>query len=438
MTVRRFLFVSHRYCGLAAALFLLVAAVTGCLLVFRGELDAALNPELFRVAARPVLPATEVVRRVQQAHPDWRIRRFDLRTQPGWALHLEIEPRPGPAGIDQVFADPADGAVHGMRATRPGWRRRDLFQTIFLLHYTLLAGTAGRWCMGMVALLWMGLSGFGVAMTWPRRLPRMRNWIPAWLTRRGRLARRPLPELHRVAGLWLALPLLVLAGTSFAMNFYAELARPLVERLSPPRASPFDAAFRQPDAAPAGPPIGFAPAECIAMAAASGLPGMAPVEMTDDPAHGFYGVSFAPGGTSLYRGFGRVTYYVDRHSGRLAWIDRPGLDGTGRLVLRSLYPLHSGQVAGLATRLLVLLLGIVTCALAVTGFLPWWRRRHARRQGSGEADPAMPVHQHRAGLVDAYQLHYDAVPAHPADHVLQRRHRGHVPQMGVAQVDDDA
>src|ERR1700712_207002 len=92
MTLRRFLFVSHRYCGLVAALFLLIAGLTGCLLVFRHELDAALNPDLFDVASRPVLPAVEGVRRLQQAHPDWRIRRFDLQTQPGHALHLDVMP----------------------------------------------------------------------------------------------------------------------------------------------------------------------------------------------------------------------------------------------------------------------------------------------------------------------------------------------------------
>ncbi|MGI4746185.1 MAG: PepSY-associated TM helix domain-containing protein [Janthinobacterium lividum] len=383
--LRRLVFVTHRYLGLVMALFLLIAAVTGCLLVFRGGLDAALNPALFAIPARPVLPALDLVQRLQQAHPDWRIQSFDLQTQPGHVLHVGVGALHSNGhdaiidGADQVFVDPADARVVGMRGSGAGIDRPHLFQAIYLLHYTLLAGTPGRWLMGIMAFAWLASNGLGVWITWPRRRPWLAGWRPAWGTTRARLDRRPMPELHRVGGLWLLVPLTILATTSVAMNFYDELFRPLVEMLSPPRVSPFD---RQP-ATPAssGPTIGFATAERIAVETASKqTPSLAPVAMTDDPAHDFYDVGFAPDGTSLYENFGRVTYSIDRRTGHVAWIDQPRLDGTGRLVLRALYPLHSGQVFGLPTRLLVLLLGVVTAGLAITGFLPWWRRLRTRRR----------------------------------------------------------
>jgi uncharacterized iron-regulated membrane protein len=385
--LRRLVFVTHRYVGLVMALFLLIAAVTGCLLVFRGTLDAALNPSLFAIPVRPALPAIEVVQRLQQAHPGWRVQSFDLQTQPGRVLHVGVGALHSDGhdaiieGADQVFVDPADASVVGMRSSVAGIDRPHLFQAIYLLHYTLLAGTAGRWLMGIVALAWLVSNGLGVWITWPRRRPWLAGWRPAWVTTRARLHRRPMPELHRVGGVWLLVPLTVLAITSVAMNFYDELFRPLVEMVSPPRFSPFD---RPPaTTAASGPTIGFAAAERIAVAAASTqTPSLAPVTMTDDPGHDFYDVGFAPGGTSLYENFGRVTYSIDRHTGRVAWIDQPRLDGVGRLVLRSLYPLHSGQVLGLPTRLLVLLLGIVTAGLAMTGFLPWWRRRKMRMRNT--------------------------------------------------------
>ena len=51
MGLRRAVYLSHRYAGLALALFLLVAATTGCVLVCRDALDALLNPDLFLAAA---------------------------------------------------------------------------------------------------------------------------------------------------------------------------------------------------------------------------------------------------------------------------------------------------------------------------------------------------------------------------------------------------
>ena len=46
---RRIAIVVHRYVGLVMTVFLVVAGLTGSLLAFNRELDAALNPELFRV-----------------------------------------------------------------------------------------------------------------------------------------------------------------------------------------------------------------------------------------------------------------------------------------------------------------------------------------------------------------------------------------------------
>lgn len=381
MTLRRVLFVSHRYAGLVLGLFLLVAGATGCLLVFRSDLDAMLNPDLFDVPVRPVQPATRIVADLARSHPDWRINGFDLQCRPGEALRVSRDGSTPGVAIE-AFVDPANGHLLGERSTTPGADRRHLLEGVYRLHYTLLAGTAGRWLMGVAALVWLALNIAGLCITWPRRRPRLANWRHAFRTSRRALHGRPLPELHRVSGVWLLPFLTVLAYSSAAMNFYDELFRPLVERISPPRAgSPFD----RPATAPtSGPSIGYdAALQRAQAAAATRTPRLRAVAMTDDPGHGLYGVSFATGGTRLYEGYGRVTYYLDRHDGHLTWIDQPRLDGTGRLVLRSLYPLHSGQVAGLPTRLLVLVLGLVTCGLAITGFLPWWRRRSARPGRAG-------------------------------------------------------
>jgi len=401
MTFRRFLFVSHRYVGLVLALFLLVASVTGCLLVFRDRLDALLNPGLFEVPTRPVLPATTVAARLAQAHPGWRIRRFALATFPGMALRVEVAPLPGSTviepGADELFVDPTDARLVGARRSGIGWGRRHLLGTIYVLHFTLLAGTPGRWLMGAAAFGWLVLNLAGLFVTWPRRPPRghprrrplFAAWRGAWVAERKALARRPLPELHRVAGLWL-LPLLVgLALTSVSLNFYGELVRPAVEWLSPPRAhSPWDETPVGSDIGSGnGPVISYARAVAIARADAASqlagglhgeLRGWLPVSFEQDSARDLYGVAFSPDGSPLYEGFGHVTLYLGQRDGRLVWIDQPRLDGRGRRLLRALYPLHSGQVFGLPTRLLVLLLGLATIWLAVSGVLPWWRRRRLR------------------------------------------------------------
>ena len=91
-----------------------------------------------------------------------------------------------------------------------------------------------------------------------------------------------------------------------------------------------------------------------------------------------YGVGFTPTGADEYRGLGPISYLIDDRTGDLVFVDNPWTDSAGQKVLRALYPLHSGQVGGLATRLIVLVLGLATVEMAATGIFVWWKKRKAR------------------------------------------------------------
>jgi uncharacterized iron-regulated membrane protein len=76
---------------------------------------------------------------------------------------------------------------------------------------------------------------------------------------------------------------------------------------------------------------------------------------------------------------------LDARTGRIV-ANRHWADGTpGDTVLAWQLPLHSGQAFGLLGRVLVLLAGIATCSLVVTGYAMWWRKLRARRAHAGWA-----------------------------------------------------
>ncbi|MGH8479080.1 MAG: PepSY domain-containing protein [Gammaproteobacteria bacterium] len=61
MTSREVWIRLHRYAGLAMALFLTIAGLTGSMIAFNHELDEWLNPELFHVSSRAApLPYLEI------------------------------------------------------------------------------------------------------------------------------------------------------------------------------------------------------------------------------------------------------------------------------------------------------------------------------------------------------------------------------------------
>jgi uncharacterized iron-regulated membrane protein len=369
--MRSLLLAIHRYLGLASALFLTLAGLSGSLLVFDHALDATLNPDLFRVAVRmPVLTGPELAARVAAVDPKLEIAALPLRIEPGRAVEM------GLFSGDQLFVDPADGRIVGRRTDRPGWDRRHLIRGIFLFHSTLLAGTIGRWLMGIVAFGWLIANGVGFYLTLPTRGPFWPKWQAMWQIKFTRNPLRLLLDLHRASGLWLLIGVLILAFTSVALNFYDEVYHPVVAALSPPAATPWDRPVPPPRT---GPLIGFDAAlhRAMGFAARDGLE-FVPATLQHFADRQLYGVGFTPTGDDDYPGLGPVSYLVDDRTGGLVFVDNPWTDSSGQKLLRVIYPLHSGQVAGLATRLIVCLLGLATVEMAVTGIYVWWKKRKGR------------------------------------------------------------
>ena len=384
LTARTFFAVIHRYLGLAALLFLFIAGATGCVLIFRDRLDAALNPDLFRVAtSNTTLPPAVIADRIQGAHPEIHIVGFPLRLENGSSLVLDVTPaNPGrPLGYDQLFVDPRDGRILGHRRKIGGWNRRHLVEGIYALHVRLLLGEPGRWLMGFVAVGWIISSLTGVFLTIPQKKPFWPKWKNFWLpTLRSPLPRLTL-DLHRSSGLWMLAGYVVLAITAIELTFYYELMVPTVDALFRPPSMESMATQPQPT---------FQSAEAQASdfagilakaqaAAAKDAPGWVPAVANYDSAAHTYGIGFIPNGRETYSLIGPVTYVYRKFDHRLLYRDDPYASGPRGYILRSMFPLHTGEVAGWPSEILVFLLGLSLCGATTSGLYLWWRKTLSRR-----------------------------------------------------------
>lgn len=370
----------HRWLGLSAFIFLFIAGVTGSFLCFDKRIDAGLNRDLFyHQSAGPLLQPVALASAFQAAHPDLVVTQFPLNLRPSENLKIEVRPRSGAAraGFDEVFIDPATGQVVGTRLSGPGWGRRHIVQAIFQLHQNLLGGTAGRWLMGLAALAWLISSFVGLYLTFPAKKPFWPKWKKKWKIDLNARLRRFMLDLHNASGLWLLILASVLAYTSVAMNFFDEAFVPAVQAVSPARPTMFDTAPRQ--AAPL-PKISFADAlrNGIDAARADRLEWKPALERFS-PEYGAYGVTFTDNGFENYHLLGPVTYYIDGQTGRFVERDDPYHDSFGRKLTRSLYPLHSGDVAGWFGIAIIFLLGLATAEMCVTGVYTWWKKRESRK-----------------------------------------------------------
>jgi uncharacterized iron-regulated membrane protein len=380
--VRPFWMAVHRYLGLATLVFLAFAAITGCVLCVDKPLDKVLNGDLFhRPETGAPLDPTRAVAALQAARPDLRVLSYPARVGAGDTVPVSVAARDPahPLPYTEVFIDRTDGHLAGGRTGGPGWDRRHIVQGVFQIHYTLLAGTAGRWVMGLAALGGVIGNVVGLYLTFPARGPFWKKWWALWTFR----LKNPLPrlflDLHRASGLWLLIPATVLALTSVAMNFFDEAFTPMVQAVSPARPSPFDAP--PPASAPATPKATFA--EILAgaenQARSRGL-NWKPARLSYSPERNLYGVLMTRTGAETYEGLGPVDYWFDG-DGRFVFEDNPYEDSAGRKLSRALYPLHSGQVVGLAGVTLIFVLGLATAEMSITGGYLWWKRRGPRIAG---------------------------------------------------------
>jgi uncharacterized iron-regulated membrane protein len=381
----------HRYAGLAMALFLTIAGLTGSVIAFEDELDAWLNPELFRTASEGIaLTPSELIAHVERLDPRVRVTYVPFKFASGESVRLSVKPRLDPitarafvVDYDQLFLDPVSGAVLGKRQ----WgacclERRHLLPFLYKLHYSLhLPEKCGVWLMGSVALVWAFDCFVGAYLTLPRRRPFFGRWKPAWQIKAGTSVYRLNFDLHRAGGLWFWSVLLMLAVSGVYFNLNRELFRPIVSYLSPLTPTPFEQRQAQPPDVPIEPTLSFAEAaERASTEAARRGWSHTPGGVFYNPAYGIYVVDFLASQHDHSAGLGPPFLYFDGQDGRLLGARVPGEGTTGDVFLRLQFPLHSGQIAGLPGRIVICLTGLVVAMLSVTGVVIWWKKHTARRR----------------------------------------------------------
>jgi len=160
----------HRWFGIGTVLFLFVSGLTGAIIAWNQELDAALNPEFYYARFNaPALSPLDIANRIEAADPRLHVTYLPLAVEPGRTLQICVQGRLDPAtrepygpGFNQLAVDPGTGAIQARRE----WgalsvERLDLLPYVDQLHDTLYLPTTangvaiGVWLLGSVAIVWL-------------------------------------------------------------------------------------------------------------------------------------------------------------------------------------------------------------------------------------------------------------------------------------------
>ncbi|MEN4918083.1 PepSY-associated TM helix domain-containing protein [Achromobacter spanius] len=386
----------HRWAGLATALFLCVAGLTGSILAFKEELDTWLNPRLFLAPAqgREMLDPFALRDAVRRQLPWASVDQVPLRREAGRAVVFRLAPRPDPATgrplplpATHAFADPYSGKVLGWRdENAQSLARENLLPFIYRLHLDLtLPGVWGRLLYGVIALIWTLDCVVGFYLTLPapgaRRKGFWRTWRPAWLIKPQASASRRTLDLHRAFSLWLWALLLVYAWSSVMFNLRNQVYMPVMSTIMP-----FDTSWRGAPVLPA--PVSAPALEGQAALAAArramddlarerGFTVDGEESLMLDRRRGLYAY-LAHSDADLRRHVGNTAILIDANTGERRGVYLPTRGAWGDTFSNWLGALHMAHVFGLPYRIFASALGLVVVMLSVTGVLIWRRKQQGR------------------------------------------------------------
>lgn len=363
MTLRQIALKVHLWSSLALSLVIVVACVTGSALVYRHDIDQALNPSLYRTTPGDV--GWDAI---------WRTvaTRYSLAQGALIRGPIDREVYQVEIGDDllpfSVHVDPGTGHILGARNpanSLVGW--------LFLLHFNLFGGEVGHWVIGVTGVAVVVITLTGVWLWWPtfRRLTfgfRIRWARPFFVVNY---------DLHRVMGIC-SLPLVLVLSLTGAILVFYEVGGRMVHGLflTTPEAAAPTALIDLPRSDGVALPLTLNETASLAMRLApeAVASSMYIPQAPTDPVKVWLRT---PGDTRPNVGSWHAQ--ISRSTGTVVSAMVPRNTTWPAHVEESwIIALHFGSFGGEPVRVLYALAGLVPVFLLVTGTIYWLLRRRGR------------------------------------------------------------
>jgi len=359
----------------ALGLWFALVGLSGALLVWREEVDAALNPSLFTARdSGPALDADVIAEQARARHMLGRAERIRPPEAPGAVYRLQIRAAPSrvEAGRLEAFIDPASGALLGVRSLEKlSLAPPHAMRTLYEFHRNILLGEPGSNFVGIAGFLLMSSALTGAVLAWPRQWRRLARWRALFAVSWRASVTRVLFDLHRAGGALIAAVLLLTTATG-ATLVYLNYVRDVVGRLSrvePIPVLPFRAGKVDEE------PLTLAQ---LATRVQGAFPGQRIAEIRL-PERGLTGVLFQLRGAGDVHPLGDTIAWLHPVSGELL-AERSGRTrSAGESFMHWLLPLHVGSAFGTPGLVVMCAAGIAPLLLVGSGLWVWWRKRPGER-----------------------------------------------------------
>ena len=361
----------HLYLGIIAGAIVSIVGITGSILVFQDEIDAALNPKLYKVLEQQhKISVPEIIPIVQQKHPGLKINYIEAQDDdsPNAAYRAYSF-----ATDEQVFINPYNGELSGKRLNSGGF-----ISIVMNIHRTLLIPVIGRYIVALASLCLIILTISGLRM-W---LPQKWKYLKQSLTINFKAGfKRKNYDWHNVLGIYSAPIIVLIAATGIGITLYVFLL-PVFYGLDGKRPMDTEKLFLS---------------KSVYVKNAQPLPPaqIASLAVQEIKGATLHGISMPSDSTGCYNLYMQVSnknprphkvelLVYDQYSGKLLLDSRKDVPVAAKAFMNWLIPIHYGAFGGMPTRILALLSGLIPAALFITGFIIWWPRYKRRKKVAHE------------------------------------------------------
>ncbi len=359
MSLRTAVLKIHLYLGLVGAIFLVILGFTGSIMAFEGDLDHWLHPALWYVTpvVRP-LPENDLISIVQHQFQGARVVFIQFFRAANLAQMMQL------TDGTRVYINPYDGTVLGSRI---GVQNLEVaLGYVHQLHlrlapdprYTPNLAAVGKTVVSYAGLILCLMVPTGLLLWWRRKSTSI-HWKGSWF--------RVFFDLHHAIGIYAAFFLFIASFTGIMIGFgFLEHTYYWITRSAPPaRQKTFTST-----PIPGATPIMADQAMEIARRA---MPD-ATVAMLMRPTR-------APGSYTVLMRLPEETsesvhsaVIIDQYSGSVLNVRDYRTDSMGYRWVRFNRSIHTGDVLGLPTHILVSVSSLALIAMVITGVVIWWKK----------------------------------------------------------------
>jgi uncharacterized iron-regulated membrane protein len=386
----------HLYLSLAAGLVILIACLTGAILVFEKDLQMAMSKKRYYVeAGTSKLSTDQLVKAVKDRYPDAKINGLKVYEAADRSAEVSaVFPAKKDANAE---APKANAEKKGPPQRQPGFTifvnpytgdvlekytyRETGFYQVFAMHRWLLGGegSVGKYIVGVSTFIFLFILLTGLILWWPKTRKIMQQRLRI---KRNAGWKRINHDLHLVFGFYSAIFLFIIAFTGLAWSFewfnngiYAVTNSPL--KAPPPPKSAYVAGAKR---------ISYDEALAAGKSVYTGAE-FYTISLPKDSAEAIT-INALPKKAVHENATDAV--YLDQYSGsvlgKMTYADR----SLGARVRSTFKPVHTGSIWGLPSKIIALLVCLCGVTFPITGTIMWINRtRKKNKVKEKKAEPGL-------------------------------------------------